>query len=122
MGHINNACFRKKKSQLNYLDIRGIMERRLVLLKKGLLMDMYIRKLITEWQDEWEESELDRAMIDREIKTMEWKLDKYNVPPLGDIPTRWDNGSFRILVCQMSGCSGREIREQTIAITERLRG
>ncbi len=83
------------------------MERRLVQLKKGLLTNMDTRKLITEQQDEWEESELDHATIDKEIKTMERKLDKYNVPPLGDIPTRRDNGSFRILVCQMGGCSGR---------------
>ena len=35
------------------------MERRLVQLKKGLLTDVGIRKLITERQDEQEESELD---------------------------------------------------------------
>ena len=96
------------------------MERRSVQLKKGLLMDAEVRKLITERQDDREESELDRATIDREIKIMEGKLTKYNVPPLGDIPTRRDDGSFRILVCQMGGCSGREIREHKIAITERL--
>ena len=84
----------KKKSQLNYLDIRGIMERRSVQLKKGLLTDAEVWKLITERQDDREEAELDRATIDREIKIMEGKLTKYNVPPLGDIPTRWDDGSF----------------------------
>jgi hypothetical protein len=96
------------------------MERRSIQLKKGLLTDAEVRKLITERQDDREESELDRATIDREIKIMEGKLTKYNVPPLGDIPTRRDDGSFQILVCQMGGCSGREIREHKIAITKRL--
>ncbi len=96
------------------------MERRSVQLKKGLLMDAEVRKLITEWQDDREESELDRATIDREIKAMEEKLTKYNVPLLEDMPTRRDNGAFRILVSQMGGCSGRDIREQKIAVTERL--
>jgi hypothetical protein len=50
------------------------MERRLVQQRKGLLMDAEVRKLITEWQDDREESELDRATIDREIKIMEGKL------------------------------------------------
>ena len=88
--------------------------------KKGLLTDAEIQKLVTEWQDERGEEDLDQATIDREVKTMEEKLNKYNVPPLGDIPTRRDDGSFRILVCQMGGCSGREIREQKIAITKQL--
>ena len=96
------------------------MERRSVQLKRGLLTDVDIRKLITEQQDERKESELDQATIDREIKTMARKMDKHNVPPLGDIPTQRDDGSFRMLVCQMGGCAGREIREQKIAMTERL--
>ncbi len=63
-------------------------------LEKGLLTDAEVRKLITEWQDDREESKLDQATIDREIKIMEEKLTKYNVPLLGDMPTRRDDGSF----------------------------
>jgi hypothetical protein len=59
-----------------------------------LLTDAEVRKLITEWQDDREESKLDQATIDREIKIMEEKLTKYNVPLLGDMPTRRDDGSF----------------------------
>ena len=96
------------------------MERRSVQLKRGLLTDADIRKLITEQLDGRRESELDQATVDREIQMMARKMDKYNVPPQGDIPTQRDDGSFRILVCQMGGCAGREIREQKIATTERL--
>jgi hypothetical protein len=66
------------------------------------------------------EAELDQATIDREVKTMEAKLNKYNVATLGEIPTQCNNGAFRILVCQMGGCSGKEVRESKIASTERL--
>jgi hypothetical protein len=51
---------------------------------------------------------------------MEEKLQKYNVPTLGEVPTQQEEGSFRILVCQMGGCSGKKIREPKIAATERL--
>ncbi len=42
----------------------------------------------TEWQDERGEEDLDQITIDREVKTMEEKLNKYNVPPLGEVPTQ----------------------------------
>jgi hypothetical protein len=48
------------------------------------------------------------------------KLNKYNVPALGDIPTQREDGAFRILVCQMGGCLGKEIKEFKTASTERL--
>ncbi len=96
------------------------MDRRLVQQKKGLLTDAEIQKLVTEWWDECGESDLDRAMIDREVKIMEEKLTKYNVSTLGEVPTQRDDGSFWILVFQMGGCSGREVRELKIAATKRL--
>ena len=66
------------------------------------------------------EVELDQTMINRDVKTMETKLNKYNVPTLGEMPTQRDDGAFRILICQMGGCSGKEVRELKIASTERL--
>jgi hypothetical protein len=92
------------------MDIRKIMDRRSVQQKKGLLMDAEIQKLVTEWKDAREEAELNQATIDREVKTMEEKLNKYNVATLGDIPTHWEDGSFRILVCLMGGCAGKKVR------------
>ncbi len=81
---------------------------------------MEIQKLIMEWQDVQGKTELDQATINREVKTMEAKLNKYNVATLGEIPTQRNNGAFRILVCQMDGCLGKEVRELKIASTERL--
>ncbi len=96
------------------------MDRRSAQQKKGLLTDAEIQKMVTEWQDERGEAELDQATIDREVKTMKEKLNKYNVPTPGEVPTQREDGSFRILVCQMGGCSGKEVRELKIAATERL--
>jgi hypothetical protein len=48
------------------------------------------------------------------------KLNKYNVATLGKIPTQRNDGAFRILVCQMGSCLGKEVRELKIASTERL--
>ncbi len=88
--------------------------------KKSLLTDAEIQKLVTEWQDGQGKAELDQATIDREVKTMEEKLNKYNVATLGEVPTQQEDRSFRILVCQMGGCFGKEVRELKIAVTERL--
>jgi len=39
-----------------------------------------------EWKDVQGEAELDQTTIDREVKTMEAKLNKYNMPALGKMP------------------------------------
>jgi hypothetical protein len=51
VGQKDNACFRKRSSQLNYMDIRKIMDRWSIQQMKGLLTDAEIQKLVTEWQD-----------------------------------------------------------------------
>jgi hypothetical protein len=71
-------------------------------------------------QDVRNKAELNQATINREVKTMEEKLNKYNVATLGEVPTQQKDGTFWILVCQMGGCSGKEVRELKIAATERL--
>jgi hypothetical protein len=49
IGQKDKVCFRKGASQLNYMDIRKVMDRHLVQQKKGLLTDAGIQKLVTEW-------------------------------------------------------------------------
>jgi hypothetical protein len=98
------------------MDIGKIMDRHVVQQKKGLLSDTEIQK----WQDVQGEAELNQATINREVKPMEAKLNKYNVTTLREIPTQCNDGAFRILVCQMGGCLGKEVRELKITLTERL--
>ena len=120
LGQKDNLCFRKRASQLNYMDIRKIMDRWTVQQNKGLLTDAEIQKLVSEWQDERCETDLNQATIDWKVKTIEEKLQKYNMAALGEVPTQHEDGSFQILVCQMGGCSGKEVRKLKIAATEQL--
>jgi hypothetical protein len=64
------------------MDIRKIMDKRSVQQKKGLLTDAEIQKLVTEWQDERGEEDLEQATIDREVKTMKEKLNMRNCDEL----------------------------------------
>jgi hypothetical protein len=102
------------------MDIRKITDRGSVQQKKGLLTDAEIQKLVTEWQDVQGKADLNQAIIDREVKTMEEKLNKYNVATLGEVPTHQEDRTFWILVCQMGGCSGNEVRELKIEATNKL--
>ncbi len=55
-----------------------------------------------------------------EMKVMERKLSKYNVEQLGELPIEREDGTMRVLICQMGGCASRETREIKMAVTEKL--
>ncbi len=50
---------------------------------------------------------------------MEAKLEKYNVDQLGEIPIERKDGTMRIMVCQMGGCAGKEVREIKMSTTKK---
>jgi hypothetical protein len=54
------------------------------------------------------------------MKAIEAKLAKYNVDQLGEIPLEREDGTMRIMVCQMGGCAGKEVREIKMSTTEQL--
>jgi hypothetical protein len=45
------------------------------------------------------------------MEAMQKKIQQYNIVQLGDIPTEREDGTMRILVCQMGGCTSAETRE-----------
>ncbi len=51
---------------------------------------------------------------------MKKKILCYNINQLGDIPTKREDDTMRILVCQMGGCASGNTREIKITATERL--
>jgi hypothetical protein len=51
---------------------------------------------------------------------MEAKLAKYNVEQLGEIPITREDGTMKILVCQMGGCAGKEVRQIKMSTTKNL--
>jgi hypothetical protein len=105
---------------MNYLDINQILDRKAVLKKKGTLSAQEIKLLVKEWHDTRTEANLNEEMVRMEMKALESKIKKYNVPQLGDIPDEREDGNMIILVCQMGGCESKEIREVKIAAVEKL--
>ena len=105
---------------MNYLDIKQILDRKAVLNKKGTLSAQEIKLLIKEWHNTRTEADLNEEMVRMEMKALESKIRKYNVPQLGDIPEEREDGNIRILVCQMGGCVSKEIREVKIAAVKKL--
>ena len=107
-------------TKLNYMDIKKMLDRRQALNKKGTLTDGEIKSLVKEWHDNRTEAELNHETVEMELKAMEKKLTKYNVERLGDLPNEREDGTMRVLICQMGGCALRETREIKMAATERL--
>ncbi len=64
--------------------------------------------------------DLNTLTVSMEMKAMEKKLMKYNVEQLGEMPTKREGGTLRVLVSQMGGCASMETREIKIAAAERL--
>jgi hypothetical protein len=96
------------------------MDRRSTPQKQGKLTDAEIKGLVKDWHDQRKERDLNKAVVEREMKTLEAKLVRYNVDQLGEIPFEREDGTMRIMVCQMGGCAGKEVREIKMSTTEKL--
>jgi hypothetical protein len=105
---------------INYLEIKLIMDRWSTQQKQGRLTDAEVKVLVKDWHDRRKEANLNQAVADREMKALEAKLAKYNVDWLGEIPFEKADGTMRIMVCQMGGCTGKEVREIKMLHTEQL--
>ncbi len=79
-----------------------------------------IKLLVQEIHDSCKESKLEPETREREMAAMHKKIERYNVAQLGDQPQEQEDGTMRILVCQMGGCASLETREIKIEATERL--
>jgi hypothetical protein len=90
---------RRKCAKLNYMDIKQMLDRRVVQNKKGTLTEGEIRSLVKEWHDQRTEDKLNSATVEMKLKAMEKKLRTYNVEQLGDIPVKREDGTMRIMVC-----------------------
>jgi hypothetical protein len=109
-----------KLSKFYYLEIKLLLDRRIVKNKRGGLSEREIQTLVKDWHDRRSEGGLQQGTIEMETKSMEKKLKRYNVEQLGEMPLEWEDGMMRIVVCQMGGCASAEAREFKIASTEKL--
>jgi hypothetical protein len=99
-----------KLTKLNYMDIKLLLDRRIVINKRGSLTEREIQMLVKGWHDRCLEGDLRRETIEVEIRSMEKKLRKYKVEQLGEMLLEREDGTMRILVCQMGGCASIEAR------------
>jgi hypothetical protein len=109
-----------KLARLNYMDIKLLLDRRIVKNNRGSLTDREIQTLIKYWHDRHSKGGLRQETIEMETKSMEKKLRRYSVEQLREIPLEQEDGTMRILVCQMGGCASAEAREFKIAATKKL--
>ncbi len=105
---------------MNYLEIKLLLDRRIVKNKRGSLSEREIQTLVKDWHNRCSEGDLQQGTIEMETKSMEKKLRRYNVEQLGEMPLEREDGTMRIVVCQMGGCVSAEAREFKIASTEKL--
>ena len=66
----NRDSSKKMLATLNYLEIKQIMDRRSTQQKKGKLTDAEIKGLVKDWHDQRREGDLNKAVVDREMKTI----------------------------------------------------
>jgi hypothetical protein len=119
VGH-NRDSNRNALATLNYLEIKQIMDRRSSQQKQGKLTDAEIKGLVKDWHDQRKEGDLNKDVVEREMKTMEAKLERCNVDQLGQIPIEREDGTMRIMVRQMRGYTGKEVREIKMSTMEKL--
>ena len=97
-----------RPATMNYIEIKKLIERRMLANKKEKLTDDKIRTLVKELHDHRAEKEFNQETVEREIRAMEKLAAKYNVEQLGSIPLEREDGAMRILVCQMGGMTSQK--------------
>jgi hypothetical protein len=85
------------------MDIKLLLDRQIVKNKRGSLSEKEIQTLVKDWHDRRSEGDLRQETIEMETEAMEKKLRRYNVEQLGEMPSDQEDGTMRILVCQMGG-------------------
>jgi hypothetical protein len=81
------------------------MDKRSTQQKQGKLTDAEIKVLVKDWHEQRREGDLNK---------------EYNVDQLGEIPLEREDGTMIIMVCQMGGCMGKEVREIKMSTTAKL--
>ena len=70
--------------RMSYEDIREYMEHKLAHGMRGTLTESEVKLLVDQWVDDRSEEELNEEVVKKELKKLELKLEKYNVPAIGN--------------------------------------
>ena len=73
------------------------MSRKLKNGKRRMLTETEVKAVVDQWVDSRSEEELDQQVVRNEIKKLEKKLAKCNIPPVGHMEEDKEEGSCRIL-------------------------
>jgi hypothetical protein len=95
----------------NYMDIKQLLDRRIVQNKRGTLTSGEVKLLVPEIHDQRQEDKLPQHTADKEMSAMQRNIQQYNVKQLGEMPSERKDSMMRILVCQLGGCTSTKIRE-----------
>ena len=96
------------------------MERKLAHGKRGTLTGSEVKSYVNQWVDDRSEEELNEEVVKKELKKLELKLKKYNVPVMGHMEEEKEEGRCRILYNQMNNASTKVVREIKMGMAERL--
>jgi hypothetical protein len=107
-------------ARLNYKDIKQLLDRKAIEHKRGTLTNGEIQLLVKEFHNCQTKGKLQQGIAETEMRAMKKKIQHYNVEQLGEVPTEREDGTMKIIVCQMQGCVSPETREIKIAATEKL--
>ena len=105
---------------MSYEDIRGYMNQKLNQGKRKTLTENEVKAVVDQWTDERSEEELNQEVVQKEIRKLETKLKKYNVPHVGGMEEDKEEGRCRILYNQMNNASTNFVRDIKMEMVHRL--
>jgi hypothetical protein len=111
---------RGKLAKLYYMEIKQLLDRKVIQNKRGTLTNREIKLLVQEIHNCQQGGGLQQGTVETKIRAMQKKIQCYNVKQLGEILTKSEGRTMRILVCQMGGSASVKTREIKIAAMERL--
>jgi hypothetical protein len=77
-------CARKGNlAKLNYMEIKQLIDRKVIENKKGTLTQGEIRQLVKDLHDQQQEDKLEQGIADKEMEVMQRKIQRYNVEQFG---------------------------------------
>ena len=77
---------------MSYEDIRGYMNKKLSQGKRKTLTEYEVTAVVDQWTDDRSEEELNQEVVQNEIRKLETKLKKYNVPHVGGMEEDKEEG------------------------------
>ena len=103
-----------KQNRATYKRVKEMIEKKLAHQKRGMPDDYECREMVENMRDDRNEKALDSVAIENEIRRLSERIDKYNTEPVGSMTEARQDGTLRIMFCQMNGAATKAIRDQKI--------